>query len=249
MINIEKLRVYPFKTKTIAFSDKPGELNYDIVYFPENTTFQESYSKLNIRRAFVRKVTVADSKIPRLIANAKILMPYRELKLLPVTDIKDKDNNTFIDTSIFMELLDQKFEKESYRRPIVSTKIMNYLQSCKDKSPSNRKKVFMYHIDYDKMFSDKLEFRRIFPVLLDLKKTKEISFDYFMIAITSMGTTVYTLMKNEDNSLPFMRIFALIKIIKSRNEKELSEMKNNPDEAEKSINQLILSVDDKHTQE
>ena len=127
MIPITKLRLYPFRTKELAFPDKSGVENYDIIYFPENTSFYESYFKLKIKRMFARKATIQSSKIPRLVVNGKTLAPYRSLRLIPTIDIKENDANTFIDTSIYLNLLDEKFKRGSYRRPLISKRILGYL--------------------------------------------------------------------------------------------------------------------------
>jgi len=242
MLDISKLRLYPFKTKNLAFPDKKGVVNYDIIYFPENTTFQESYYKLNLRRIFMRKITVPQSKIPRIVPNSKILLPYKQLKLIPVLKIKDEDNNTIIDTSLFMDLLDEKFKKESYRRPIVAKRIISYLQFAKEQSPTNRKKVLVYHIDYDKEFSDKIEYKRIFPLLLDLKKTKGFNFDYVLFAVTSDGSTVYTSFKNSEEILSFGRIYSLLNSIKSKSPEQINaiESKLNDMVSDKVVDRLML---------
>jgi len=249
MIPITKMRLYPFKTKTLAFPDKRGIENYDIIYFPENTTFYESYFKLKIKRMFARKATIAKAKIPVLIVNGKTLAPYRALKLLPVIDIKEDENNTFIDSSQYMEALDAKFKKGSYRRPIVGNRVISYLQACKAKSPPNRKTILVYHIDYDKEFPKEIQYRRVFPLVWQLQKTKGFSFDYVLLAMSSGGSTVYTALKNETDSLPFGRVFSLIKGLDPRIPEQIVNLEEKkPDIAsEKVVNKLVIADETEHS--
>ena len=197
MINIDKLRPFPFYSKQVAFPDIVNHDKYNFIFYPENSTLQDSYFKLNLKRQFFRKGIIFPYIYPKVLINRKVFDLFRSIKLIPLRQVKDEENNVIIDTSLFLDALDLKFKKASYRRPVVMGRIMNYLQVIKSSVPPGRKNVFVYYVDYNKHFSELIWFRRIWPVFVMLAQADKQGnmskiFDYFLIASGSSGTVSYS---------------------------------------------------------
>ena len=43
MIDIKKMRLFPFHTQTIGITAEDDGSNYNVIFYPENTTFASSY--------------------------------------------------------------------------------------------------------------------------------------------------------------------------------------------------------------
>jgi len=226
MIRIDKLRLFPFKTKSLAIPNISGGEKYNFIFFPENSTFFESYYKLDIKKQFIRKSTLVPSRIPRIIFNVQILKMYRSLKLIPIRKVEEDEGNVYFDTSIFLDALDLRFRKGSYRRPFIANRVLAYILSPLSFAP-NRKNILVYHIDYDKPFPEQLQFRRIFPLLWSIRMSKgEIPFDYVLLSMSSGGTTVYSALKNIDKSLPFTRLYSIFNSLTPRSTDDIEEIQD-----------------------
>ena len=89
MIDIKKLKLFPFIVKDIAFRLISKEAPYNVIFYPENSDFFKSYPKLNIRWMFIKRIFVAAAKALFLRKTMKVLLPYKKLfKLFPVDEIK-----------------------------------------------------------------------------------------------------------------------------------------------------------------
>lgn len=227
MIDIRALKLYPFATKDIAFSDISGKESFNIIYYPENTSLINSYRKLRIKKIFVRKSFVLANKIPKVMVAGKILGLLRAIKLIPILKIKENTGNLFSDSSFFLESLDERFKRGMYRRPIVSGRISNYLSRMKSSAPTHQS-VLLYHVDLDKKFMTHIFYKRAWPLLVMAKRNDgKLPFDYVLLALTSGGSTVYRLLSSPENSIPFTRLYNLLKSISPRKTDEIEE----PEEA------------------
>ena len=182
MIDLKKLRMYPFFTNSLAITRELDDSYYNIIFYPENSTFAMSYPKLAIPKRFVRFGTVLPSLLPRILVNPKTLSQFYANKILPIRTDKPYITNLFIDTSLFLERLDARFKKDSYRRPIVLSKIQLYLNSVKNEYP-NRKNVLMYYIDMNQPIPNTIWYKRAFPLYMMFKSKEPLPFDYVLLAI------------------------------------------------------------------
>lgn len=227
MINISKMKLFPFKTSALAIPFRPGE-KYNIIVYPENTSLIEEYYNLRLKRIYVGQIYIQKSKFPKVIITGSMLKPYRNLKLIPILNLQKNKRNYFNDTTHFLNSLDEKFGKGNYKRTVVSSKIRTYLNTILQIQDLS-KKVFFYLIDLDKDFNQNIQYRRIFPVYEWLKRNDEIPFDYFLMCIISNGQPFYTLLSTKDNSLNISRILAIFKSLKPNpkdtEEEEDDEMK------------------------
>jgi len=247
MIILNKLKLFPFKTKIIGLESLKGLANYNVVFYPENTDFIDSYHLLNIQKRFVRKATIIPNKIPRLIADSKtFIQSFKGTGLIPIRKITDITGNMFIDTTPFFRTLEKKFGAGSYRRPFMFGRVLNYCQTIKESFPT-RKNVLLYFLDSSKEFPDSLVTRRIFPVIYYMYRNKAVPFfDYILFANKTMdGNVVYSLLSNPDQSVTISRIWSLFKSLQSPTVEEQDEYKEEvTEEATKKIVELSQTEHD-----
>ena len=191
MIDIKKLRLFPFYTTNLAITKTDDDKSYNVIFYSENSSFLSSYPHLNIRRLFVRFGTILTSKIPRLQIMPKLLTQFTANKILSIRMNRPNLLNLFIDTTPYMEQLDVRFRAGSYRRSMVINNILAYLQSASQYYP-DRSNILMYHVDINKPISENIMNRRSFPLYMMFKDT--VPFDYVILAIQSGELTKYALL-------------------------------------------------------
>jgi len=84
MIDIKKLRLYPFFTNSISILKSDDDQFYNIIFYPENSSFSLAYKDLKIKRQFIRFGTILPSSLPRLVVNPKSLSQFYSNKVYPV---------------------------------------------------------------------------------------------------------------------------------------------------------------------
>jgi len=216
MLNIMKLNMYPFFTKQVSVPTNDPTF-YNVIFVSENQDFISTYPSLNIRRQFVKKVTVFPNKsgIPRLIVTVKELLPYKEqLGLIPVFQ-SDRDN-VFIDTTPFFDKVDLVYQKGSYRRPAVLAKIINYLNSAK--SFAGNKSILMYHVNLSKEIPEMLvERRSIILAMISKVGNGSFPFDSVILAVEKDGSMKFFSIYNVDKkSLAHNKIYSILNSLTSK---------------------------------
>jgi len=231
MLNVMKIKLYPFFTKLISIPVNEDKA-YNIIFLSENEDFMKVYPKLNIRRQFAKKITYLVSKVPRIIPTMKDLMLYRKkLGLLPI--LKSDNTNVFIDITPFMNKLDSTYNKASYQRPVVLTKIITYLTNAK--RFGDHKSILMYHVNLSKEIPDQFINRRA-AILAMIAKVGAgtFPFDNVILAIEQNGSIKYTSIYNKSmKPYDFGRIFSILKrLVPKGDEIEAKEMDMKPVETE-----------------
>ena len=221
MINAMKMKLFPYSTNQIAIptnDDRP----YNVIFMSENSDFLTVYPKLGIRRQFVKEVTVIPSKIPRLIVNTQMLMPYRKnLGLIPIM-IPDK-GNIFLDTVPFFNLIESQYGKGKYRQNTIMTKVISYLNTAK--SFGDHKSILMYHINLSETLSDQLiNSRSIVLAMIAKIGDGTFPFDNVLISKEENGIVKFSSIFNKsEKPLETGRIFSILKSLIQSKEKELEE--------------------------
>ena len=112
MIDLKRLRLFPFKTNDIAFTQDLNGENYNLIFYPENSSFTAAYPKMGIRRMHVRYGSIMGSKVPIYIANMAAARHYKDFKIIPVAKNKADINNIFIDTTKFLEVFERRYKDD-----------------------------------------------------------------------------------------------------------------------------------------
>ena len=235
MINVMKMKLFPYSTNQIAIPTNE-EKPYNIIFMSENSDFKTTYSKLNIRRQFAKKITVLPSRMPRLIITMQDLIAYKKfLGLIPT--IKPDNSNTFIDTAVFFSKLDEQYGKAAYNRPTVLTKIIPYLTDAK--RFGNYNSILMYHVDMMKDTPEQFINRRSI-ILAMISKVGEGSFpfDNVVLAVEKEGSIKYMSIYNKDLQ-PFnpSKIVSMLRGLSPKQEPEEEQEKHIPIISDKPINQ------------
>lgn len=210
MINIMKMRLFPYFNKQIVIPTN-DKTPYNVIFFSENDNFMSTYTKLNIRRQFVKRITYLPYKMPRLLVLSKTLMEYRKkLALLPVS--KPDNNNTFIDATMFFNRLDLMYKKGSYKRGPVFTKAVDYLKKCSEFG--GYKSILMYHVNLTKDVPIQILNRRSFVLVMLAKMSGgSLPFDNVVLALEDEKGMKFVSIYNNTfkKPLPYNRIFTIFR--------------------------------------
>jgi len=175
-------------------------------------------------------------RFPRMIVTAKLLSIFRVLKLVPIK--KTRAGNIFIDTTPFFNIIDKQFTRGSYRRPIVLSKILSYLNQIKSFS-AGRKTILLYYVDSSQPLSDNILEKRSWPFihLLRQKESKgKLPFDYVVLALKRGSKVYYFLLSNPLQNISISKFFTImrsLKTLKSTDEISNHEEIENADFSEK----------------
>lgn len=217
MINITKLKIFPFYTREVfvPFNDVS---KFNIIFFPENSSFLESYFSLKIRRQYAKKITYLPFKVPKLIVNIKSLFPYkRNLKLIPQVPSTNISENCFIDAGPFLDRIDAYFGKSIYTRKSLLVKIKTYLQFCSSFG-GNKKTVLLYYVDVTKDVPDIIQKRRAWSLISMARETDgKFPFDIVCIVRKTHDSTKYiSIYNSRQTPLAFPKIFSILKKMSSK---------------------------------
>lgn len=214
MIDLKKLRKYPFRTKGLSITKDDDGSFYNIFFYPENSSFTAAYPKLGIRRMFVRYASILRNKLPYILPNIKTLKHFRTLKLIPVISNKDNIGNIFIDSTQFMTLFERRYRKTPlFRTPNIQNRLMPYFESLKSQFPG-RKNVLLYYVDADNDVPKNVFHKRGWQVYHIIRNQIPL-FDYILLGIQSGGFTTYYLISSPNDSLTDVRFFSLLRNIRS----------------------------------
>ena len=238
MIDIKKLKLFPFFTSSLAITQEDDHSYYNIIFYSENSNFSLTYPKLRIPKRYVKYGTILPSLVPKITIFPKLLTQFVANRIIPIKLYKSYLSNLFIDTTPFLESLDQKFKKGSYRRPIILGKIISYLLSAKTLYP-NRKNILLYHVDLTNPIPENIWDRKAFPLFLMFKSKDPIPFDYILLALTDNETVKFSLLSNPEKRLSAGRIFSILRSFKTI---ESVNVQKNQDQKTKDYSNHVAST-------
>ena len=210
MIDVTKLSLFP---KSVSEISIPAKKKNHVIFYSENSTLIEVYNLLRIKRMFVKKISFPSYKSPFLILNPDILKSYKDLGLIPTRAIEKNKDNIFIDTTHFLNLIDKKYGKGSYKRSIILNKIIDYLNISRSDDLEN---ILIYHVDISKDLIEKPFFRRSW-VLLTMAEAGNgrFPFDYVVVVFTMNNRAKYFSIYNKNlKNFQYGKIYNIFKSIK-----------------------------------
>ena len=211
MALFKNFKQYTHKIKNIRFPIS-RENPFFIVYFSENSSFIEDYSKIQIRRTEVRGVVIPITKIPRTRLTSNLRKVYKELGLLSysVNQRFPTDRNLFLDTGPYLNEITLKYKPTTYRQRI-GMLLKNFLNSAASTSPINFQKVLIYSVDVTKDLRPFIS-RKIFPIIQSIKKG-DFAFDHLILCTIQDNIASYRLLI-KDHKYSFQRVFHYLKEVK-----------------------------------
>lgn len=216
MIRLDKLKLFPFKTYEIYF---PGVLSTDIplnfVFFPENSNFNLAYRRLKIPRRFVKYGTIVPSVNPKIIYNREVTSQYLLFKLLPIRNFNASIRNIFFDTTLFLSKLDARYQKASYRRPLVLDKLQGYLSGSSQSWPG-RQNLLIYYVDTTQNIPTVIQNKRGWALIDAFKRGQSLGFDYVLMCVWDGKKSTYYALKTPKQQLPWTRIYTIINSLKHK---------------------------------
>jgi len=212
MIQFKSLKQYTQTTNEIRF---PQDVKspFLLIYYSENSTFLDDYSKLNLRRLDFRVVVVPVTKIPRTRLFIDTMKLYRQYKLFayPLRGQIKVKQNVILDLSQFLNAIDLTFKVSNYRQR-AGFLIKDLLSRLFLGFPDNYQRIFLYSIDLTKEINIFVN-RKIFPILQQLK-SEEIPFDYMLMNTIIENESKYRLLI-KDREFSFPRVLTYLRNIKS----------------------------------
>jgi len=210
MIDVTKLNLFP---KTVNEISVPINKKHNVIFYSENSTFLEIYNLLKIKRIFVKKISFPFSKSPHLIIDSQIQKNYKNLGLVTVKNIEELKENVFIDSSYFLDLVDKRYGKDSYKRSLVLSKIIEYLNMCRSDDSEN---ILIYHVDLSQDLDPRPMYKRSW-VLLTMADAGNgrFPFDYVVVCFTLNNKARYFSIYNKSmKSFQYSKIYNIFKAIK-----------------------------------
>ena len=207
------MKMFPLLTRNIVIPANDPQ-PYNVIVLSDNDDFKNIYSKLNIRRQFVKRISMIPFKNPQILATTKLLLPYKELGLIPT--LASGKYNVFFDAGSFFEIIDQKYGKQSYKRPAIFQRVVSYFNKVKEFG--NSKNILIYHVNLNKPIPQSFLYRRsVILALLAQIGDGALPFDNVLIANEKDGIIKYTSIYNIDQKpLGFSKIVSILKRLVSK---------------------------------
>ncbi|HUU86810.1 MAG TPA: hypothetical protein VMX17_03560 [Candidatus Glassbacteria bacterium] len=198
----------------------PQDLNepFLLVYFSENSTFVNDYSKLNIRRVDLRHVVIPITRIPLTRLTPELRNQYKQIQMLAYnSNMKYPTNkNLLYDTTYFTQTVDKTYEPTTYRQR-AGFLIQNLLRASFQDFADNYKKILIYSIDITKPVNSFVN-RKVFALIKQLKEN-DIYFDDLILVIVDESSARYRQLIR-DKSYKFGRVIPYLRSIKIQNTEE-----------------------------
>lgn len=202
MRNINDVVYYPSYINSILVPIN-GDAPYNIIFYPENSSFLAAYRYLGIRTTYVRRVTYHGSVVPLLRSTRDRMRPYLERhQLVPFVGMPPR-NNIFTDETPFLRKIDKTYKPVPFRRPDIIRKVINHMIDSADSAPQHRS-VLMYYVDKTEPVIKNYLYRRSWP-LFKLYQTHggEFPFHIVLMAIRHAGGIKYQTIWHAEKSKRF----------------------------------------------
>ena len=236
MIQYKSLVQYTRVVDGVRF---PPNINepYLLVYFSENSSFTQDYSKLNIRRQDVRHAVIPVTKLPLTRLTPDLRNAYKQLKILPYqSNMKiPESKNLFVDTTLYTQTIDEIYKPNTYRQR-AGYLIQNLLFKVFQSFPENYRKILIYSVDTTKDANNFIN-SKIFPIMRQLK-AGEIFFDDMILVTLDETSPRYRLLISE-KEYKLTRVLQYVRKIKIKTTEE--EDKEEAKSATSKIMDLIAS--------
>jgi DNA-directed RNA polymerase beta subunit len=228
MIQFKSLVQYTRVVSGIRFPQNINE-PFLLVYFSENSTLVEDYSKLNLRKIDARHIILPMTKIPMTRLTSDYRKIFKDYGLLSYSDrMKFPNNkNLLYDITQYTAKVDRLYKPNTYRQR-AGMLIQNSIFKSFSSFTENYQKILIYSVDITKPLKSFIN-RKIFPILKQMKDG-ELSYDHLILAIVDESGTRYRLIV-KDKEFQFARTMAILRKIKpisteEEKEKEVSQATN-----------------------
>lgn len=228
MIDLKRLRLFPFKTNDIAFTQDLNGESYNLIFYPENSSFTAAYPKMGIRRIHCRHGGVMGSKIPIYIANMSAAKHFRNFKLIPVTKDRSDVKNIFIDTTRYLEIFEKRFRRTPlFRNKVIQDRLDGYFSRIPEEFP-NRLNVLLYYVDLNNQLGANAFQRRGWQVYHWMKDGPNI-FNYIVLCVHSAGTMRYYALTRPDGGINPIRFLTILRSFKVNDLNTIENIKSDSD--------------------
>jgi len=211
LLKFDDIKQYTRVVSNIRFP-QDRERPYLLIFFPENSTLLDDYTKLGIRNIDVKNVVIPITKIPRtrLLSDTRKL--YKSYKLFAFSTAMKfpSDKNLFFDLSAYLQAIDSIYKPTNYRQRS-GFLIKNILLKIQDEFPQNYRKVLFYSINVTKNLNQFVN-RKIFPIVQQLKDN-DFLFDHMLLNIVSLDSSKYRVLI-KDKNYQFSRLLQYVRNIK-----------------------------------
>jgi len=222
MIQFKALKPYTHLVNGIRFPQS-NKNPFVIVYFSENSSLLDDYSKMNMMRIDAKKVIIPKTKIPFTFISSNLKKAYKNHGLVATSSTQaiPPGQNLLYDISLFLKTMDDSYKLKNYRQR-GGFLLKNLVDKIFSSFPSNYQKVFMYSIDATKDITKYID-RKIFPFVLEMKKNN-LYYDHLILNTIGNSSSRYRLLI-KDRDLKFNRVNLLLKHIKIIDNEEEIENK------------------------
>jgi DNA-directed RNA polymerase beta subunit len=199
-----------------------------IAVFPENNSFLDVYRYLAIDPAYVRYVFVPTTKLPRTKLTPAYKRALMEHGLRPVMGYFGQYDkligfNFFVDYGNFIKSAESKWKFTRYNsgRSFI---FMNALMDVVSGLPSTHHKILLYTVNLNGPISDKILFRRIFPLYKMLAETGRLPVDKVLLYFYDQNGGTYMLLWDKNVTIPISKIKAFLLTLKTDDIDEIKKL-------------------------
>jgi hypothetical protein len=183
-----------------------------IVYFGENSSLVDDYSKLNMLQVDAKKVIIPKTTIPHSFMSPELKKTYKAHGLLASSSTQaiPQGQNLIYDLSPFLQILDDSYKLKNYRQR-GGFLLKNLVDKIFSSFPNNYQKVLLYSIDATKGMNKYID-RKIFPFVMELKKNN-LYYDHLILNTLNNSSSRFRLLI-KDRNIKFNRVNLYLKNIK-----------------------------------
>ena len=202
MRDINEVLFYPSYVRSIYVPVNKGA-PYNLIFYPENSSLLAGYRYLDIKLAYVRRVTYIGSNVPQLRSTRDRMKPYmNKLHLVPFAGFPPRDN-IFTDCTPYLRKIDKVYSPTPYKRSDIVRKTMDYIEACANSS-NLHKSVLVYYVDKTMPVIKNFMHRRALPLFrLYEKNGGEFPFHMMMFAIRFAGGIKYQMLWHAEKKRKF----------------------------------------------
>lgn len=202
MRDINDVVYYPSYVNSIMIpTDRDSP--YNVIFYPENSSFLAGYRYLGIRQTYVRRITYHGSLVPILRCTRDRMKPYLDRhQLVPFVGSPPR-NNFFTDETPFLRKIDKIYKPVPFRRVDIIQKVIRHMVESAEAAPQH-KSILVYYVDKTLPVIKNYLYRRSYP-LFKLYQTHggEFPFHIVVMAIRYAGGIKYQMLWHAEKGRKF----------------------------------------------
>jgi len=227
-MQFNKLKLYKPITNIVVPQTGYNSLNICLAYFPENTSFLESFNYIHIKPSnSVKRILIPKTKKPPTHLTNKYKRELMDRKLIPARGFfgdysRMIGKNFYLDFGLFINRIAKVYDITNYNvgRPY---NMIQQLMNTLDETESNFYTTVLYSVNIEKSLSSKLIRRRVFPIYKMIAdkltgKLESLPFKRVILHIFNHSNSMFNMVYDEYENNSISRLKSVLSKVYSVNE-------------------------------